>query len=160
MSEYHLVPVGKKLDDRKNVIPKELIPNNTMNIDSHHVEAQPIRDFLSIPKKVTMTERMMLQKYMPLLKRFVKMPVAKTKRFLHKSPVMFKIIKKICKLLVNGGIPLSRIQRKNLSPLAVKTLRDISSIKSAQLGVIRNYSGLEKTLKSVLPIVARFINNF
>ena len=156
MSEYHLVPVDKKLDGKKNVIPKELIPNNTMNIDSHHVEPQPIRDFLSLPKKVTMTERMMLQKYMPLLKRFVKIPVAKTKRFLHKSPVMFKIIKKICKLLVNGGIPLSRIQRKNLSPLAVKTLRDISSIKSAQLGVIRNYSGL----KSVLPIVARFINNF
>ena len=57
MSEYHLVPVDKKLDGKKNVIPKELIPNNTMNIDSHHVGAQPIRDFLSLPKKVTMTEK-------------------------------------------------------------------------------------------------------
>ena len=69
------------------------------------------------------------------------------------------IIKKICKLLVNGCIPLSRIQRKKLSPLAVKTLRDISSIENAQLG-IKNYPGLEKTLKVVLPIVVRFIKNF
>ena len=160
MAEYHLVPVDKKLDDKKIVIPKELIPNNSMNIDSHHVELPSVCDFLSLPKKVTMTERMMLHKYIPLLKRLVKIPVAKTKRFLHKTPVLFKIIKKICKLLVNGGIPLSRIQRTKLSPLAKQTLRDISSIKNAQLGVIRNYPGLEKTLKIVLPIVARFLNNF
>ena len=129
MSEYHLVPVDKKLDGKKNAITKELIPNNSMNIDSHHVEVHPIRDFLSLPKKVTLIERMMLRKYIPLLKRLLKMPVAKTKQFLHKSPAMCKIIKKICKLLVNGGIPLSRIQRKKLSPLAVKTLRDISSME-------------------------------
>ena len=160
MSEYHLVPVDKKLDGKKNSITKELIPDNSMNIDSHHVEDHPIRDFLSLPKKVTMTERMMLQKYIPVLKRLVKMSDAKTKRFLHKTPVMFKIIKKICKLLVNGAIPLSSIQRKKLSPLAKQTIRDISSIKNAQLGVIKNYPGLEKTLKLVLPIVARFVNNF
>ena len=160
MSEYHLVPFDKKLDGKKNAITKELIPNNSMNIDSHHVEEHPIRDFLSLPKKVTITEKMMLQKYIPLLKRFVKIPVAKTKRFLHKSPVMFKIIKKICKLLVNGGIPLSSTERKKLSPLEKQTLRDISSIKNAQLGVIRNYPGFVKTLKVVLPIVARFVKNF
>ena len=131
-----------------------------MNIDSHNVDVHPIRDFLSLPKKVTPIDRIMLRKYIPLLKRLVKMSVAKTKRFLHKSPAMFKIIKKICKLLVNEGIPLSRKQRKKLSPLAKKTLRDISSIKNAQLGVIKNYAGLAKTLKIVLPIVARFVNNF
>ena len=160
MSEYHLVPVDKKLDGKKNAITKELIPNNSMNVDSHNVDVHPIRDFLSLPKKITITEKMMLHKYMPLLKRLVKMSVAKIKRFLHKSPVMFKIIKKICKFLVNGGIPLSSIERKKLSPLAKQTLRDISSIKNAQLGVIRNYPGFVKTLKIVLPIVARFINNF
>ena len=160
MSEYHLVPVDKKLDSEKIVMPKELIPNNSINVDSHNADDYPIRDFLSLPKKVTPIDRIMLRKYIPLLKRLLKMPVAKTKRFLHKSPAMCKIIKKICKLLVNGCIPLSRIQRKKLSPLAVKTLRDISSIKNAQLGIIINYPGLEKTLKVVLPIVARFVKNF
>ncbi len=79
MSDYHLVPVDKKIDDKKIVIPKELIPNNRMNIDSHYVEVHPISDFLSLPKKVTMTERMMLDTYIPLLKRLVKIPLAKTK---------------------------------------------------------------------------------
>ena len=139
MAEYHIVPVDKKLDSEKIVIPKELIPNNSMNVDSHNADVHPIRDFLSLPKKITITEKMMLHKYIPLLKRLVKMPVAKIKRFLHKSPVMFKIIKKICKLLVNGGIPLSSIERKKLSPLAKQTLRDMISNNSNSLIFIRTY---------------------
>ena len=110
--------------------------------------------------KTTSRDKIALRKHLPILKTIAKANPSKRKNILNNAPtVLFNILKKICRLLINGTISITPNQRRKLTPSVKKVLRAIHTGKNPKNIVIQNGKGIGKVLKSILPIVAQFLGS-
>ena len=110
--------------------------------------------------KNTSKDKIAIRKHLPILKTISKAKPAKRANILNNAPtVLFNILKKICRLLINGTISITPAQRRKLTPAVKKILRAIHTGKNPKNIVIQNGAGIGKALKSILPIVAQFLGS-
>ena len=104
--------------------------------------------------KIKKTEKAMIKKHAPILRTLSRSRKVKRNAILNEAPVtLFKAIKTLHKLLVNGAIPLTNTVRAKIKPKTKSLIRKIHTAKDTKRIILQNGEGFSGILRIVLPLI-------
>lgn len=108
--------------------------------------------------KVTRAEKRVIKKHVPILKTISRVGKKRRQTVLANAPPsLYSTIKKICKLLVKGGISLSQRNKKKMTPSMKNILRTLFKTKNIKRHVTQNGGNFASVLRVVLPMLGSLI---
>lgn len=108
--------------------------------------------------KATKSDKTVIRKHAPILRTLSRTSKKRRDNILKGSPQqLFSTIKKICKLLIRGGINLSSKDRKKFTPKMKNVARALHSSKNIKTAVLQHGEGFASILRVVLPLIGSVI---
>ena len=104
--------------------------------------------------KIKKNEKAMIKKHAPILRTLSRSRKVKRNTILNEAPTaLFKAIKILHKLLVNGAIPLTNADRAKMQPKTKSLIRKIHAAKDTKRVILQNGQGFSGILRIVLPLI-------
>lgn len=111
---------------------------------------------IKVPKK----DKDVLKRHAYLFKAASTVGSQRRKKILKNAPnSLYKASKILAKHLIKGNIPLKQAEKKKMTPLMKKILREIHSARSASRVVKQNGAGFSQVLRFVLPIIGPLLSS-
>lgn len=108
--------------------------------------------------KVTKAEKRSIKKHVPILKTISKVGKKRRQTVLSNAPPsLYSAIKKICRLMIKGGISLTTRERKKITPNMKNILRTLFKTKDIKGHVTQNGGSFASVLRVVLPMLGSLI---